>query len=90
LCPSHRLLIFKKFVWGKNIDKEFFQYKKGVSHYHFGAKALPEMIVYTFLLPCKNEKGNMTALFNWSLIDHHQIRKRYRPIMTALMPIFHS
>ncbi len=31
-------------------------HKKGVSHYHFGAKAHSEMIVYTFLLPCKNEK----------------------------------
>ena len=36
--------------------KNFFKYKKGVSHYHFGAKAHSEMIVYTFLLPGKNEK----------------------------------
>ncbi len=36
--------------------KNFFKYKKGVSHYHFGAKAHSEMIDYTFLLPCKNEK----------------------------------
>ena len=46
----------KKFLREKTLIKNFFKYKKGVSHYHFGAKAHSEMIVYTFLLPCKNEK----------------------------------
>jgi hypothetical protein len=51
----------KKFVGEKTLIKNFFKYKKGVSHYHFGAKAHSEMIVYTFLLPCKNEKGKMSV-----------------------------
>ena len=46
----------KKFLREKTLIKNFFKYKKGVSHYHFGAKAHSEMIVYTFLLPGKNEK----------------------------------
>jgi hypothetical protein len=46
----------KKLVGEKTLIKNFFKYKKGVSHYHFGAKAHSEMIVYTFLLPGKNEK----------------------------------
>jgi hypothetical protein len=46
----------KKFLREKTGIKNFFKYKKGVSHYHFGAKAQSEMIVYTFLLPGKNEK----------------------------------
>lgn len=46
----------KKFLREKTLIKNFFKYKNGVSHYHFGAKAHSEMIVYTFLLLCKNEK----------------------------------
>ena len=38
------------------MTKNFFKYKKGVSHYHFGANAHSEMIDYTFLLPGKNER----------------------------------
>ena len=45
----------KKFLREKTLIKNFFNYKKGVNHYHFGAKAHSEMIVYTFLLPGKNE-----------------------------------
>jgi hypothetical protein len=45
----------KKSLREKTLIKNFFKCKKGVSHYHFGAKAQSEMIVYTFLLPCKNE-----------------------------------
>jgi hypothetical protein len=45
----------KKFLRGKTLIKNFFKYKKGVSHYHFGAKVHSEMIVYAFLLPGKNE-----------------------------------
>jgi hypothetical protein len=45
----------KKFLREKTLIKNFFKYKKGVSHYHFGAKVHSEMIVYTFLLPGKNE-----------------------------------
>jgi hypothetical protein len=47
----------KKFLREKTLFKNFFKYNKGASHYHFGAKAHSEMIVYTFLLPGKNEKG---------------------------------
>jgi len=36
--------------------------QKGVSHYHFGAKAHSEMIVYTFLLPGKNDKADKTLV----------------------------
>jgi hypothetical protein len=54
----------KKFLREKTLIKNFFKYKKGVSHYHFGAKAHSEMIVYTFLLPCKNERGKMAPLFS--------------------------
>jgi hypothetical protein len=46
----------KKLVGEKTLIKNFFKYKKGVSHYHFGANVHSEMIVYTFLLPGKNEK----------------------------------
>jgi hypothetical protein len=52
-------IVFEEIKWflrEKTLIKNFFKYKKGVSHYHFGAKAHSEMIVYTFLLPCKNEK----------------------------------
>jgi len=45
----------KKFLSEKTMIKNFFKYKKGVSHYHFGAKAHSGMIDYTFLLPCKND-----------------------------------
>jgi len=70
--------------------KNFFKYISGVSHYHSGAKAQLGMIYNTFLLPCKNEEKNMTALFRWSRIDPHQIRKRYQPIMTAFLPVSRS
>ena len=57
LCfPSNVLKEIKKFLGEKTLIKNFFKYRKGVSHYHFGANAHSEMIVYTFLLPCKNEK----------------------------------
>lgn len=46
----------KKFLREKTLIKNFFKYKKGVSHYHFGANAHSKMIVYTFLLLDKNEK----------------------------------
>jgi len=70
--------------------KNFFNTKKVLVTTISPAKAHAEMIVYTFLLPGKNEEKNMTALFNWSRIDPHLIRKRYQPIMTALMPLLHS
>jgi hypothetical protein len=35
----------------------------GVSRYHFCAKAHSEMIVYTFLLPGKNEKAKWLHYF---------------------------
>jgi len=35
--------------------KNFSNTKSGVSHYHSGSKAQSGMIVYTFLLPCKND-----------------------------------
>jgi hypothetical protein len=45
----------KKSLRGKTLMKNFSNYKKGVSHYHFGAKAHTEMIAYTFLLSGKND-----------------------------------
>jgi hypothetical protein len=45
----------KKFVREKTLIKNFFKYKKGVSHYHSGAKVQAGMIDYTFLLPGKND-----------------------------------
>ena len=45
----------KKFLGEKTMIKNFFKYKRGVGHYHFGAKAYSEMIDYTFLLPGKND-----------------------------------
>jgi hypothetical protein len=35
--------------------KNFSWYKSGVGHYHFALKSQAEMIVYTFLLPGKND-----------------------------------
>jgi hypothetical protein len=70
----------KKFLREKTLIKNFFKYKKGVSHYHFGAKAHSEMIVYTFLLPGKNEKGRMNVFFGGSLYDSNKILNRYQPI----------
>jgi hypothetical protein len=37
------------------MTKNFFKYKKGVGHYHSGAKIHSGMIDYTFLLPGKND-----------------------------------
>ena len=48
----------KKFLGEKTMIKNFFKYKRGVGHYHFGAKAHSEMIDYTFLLPGKNDFSN--------------------------------
>jgi len=48
------------------------------------------MIIYTFLLPCKNEEKNMTALFSWSRIDQRQIRKRYQSVLTAFLTMISS
>jgi len=56
----------KKSLREKTLIKNFFKYKKGVSHYHFGAKAHSEMIDYTFLLPGKNGKRKITALLSGS------------------------
>ena len=40
---------------GKTLIKNFSKYKSGVGHYHSGSKAQSGMIVYTFLLPGKND-----------------------------------
>ena len=73
----------KKLLGGKTLIKNFLKYKKGVSHYHFGANAHSEMIVYTFLLPCKNEKDawwNFLAgpyiILIRSGIDFYEFRKQ--------------
>ena len=50
-----KYLTRKKFLGEKTMIKNFFKHKSGVGHYHFGAKAQTEMIVYTFLLPGKND-----------------------------------
>jgi hypothetical protein len=67
----------KKFLREKTLNKNFFKYNKGVSHYHFGAKAHSEMIVYTFLLPGKNEKRKIISLFSKAPTNLCPISKKY-------------
>jgi hypothetical protein len=66
----------KKFLREKTMTKNFFKYKKGVSHYHFGANAHPEMIVYTFLLPCKNDFSRESLWISCE-ISNNNFLKRY-------------
>jgi hypothetical protein len=49
------LIELKKSLGEKTLMKNFSRYKSGASRYHFGSKAHSEMIVYTFLLPGKND-----------------------------------
>jgi hypothetical protein len=47
------------------MTKNFFKYKKGVGHYHSGAKIHSGMIDYTFLLPGKNETNKPRSFGTW-------------------------